>query len=68
MAYVYVRDEDSVIVGVYADQQTTPAGHTEHVYDWKSNGPWWVYKIIWNGPGDFTNTGIPHPDENDGLI
>ena len=68
MAYVYVRDEDSVIVGVYEAQQTVPAGYTEHEFEWHNHGPWWRMKIIWNGPGDFYNTLVEHPTENDGLI
>jgi hypothetical protein len=68
MAWVYVRDEDSVIVGVHAEQQPLPDGHTEYEFEWNNHGPWWKYKVLWNGPGDFTNTGIEHPDENDGLF
>jgi hypothetical protein len=68
MPFIYTRNEDNQIMGVFEVKQTTPAGHTEHEEPWYNNGPWWVRKIIRNGPGDYFDTGISQPDDNDGLM
>lgn len=68
MPFIYTRDEDNQVMGVFEDPQTTPAGHTEHEEPWYNYAPWWVYKVIRNGVGDYYNTGVPHPDDNDGLM
>lgn len=68
MAFVYTRDEDNQIVGVFEVAQTLPAGCSVHDEPWRNNGPWWIYKVIRNGAGDYYNTGIAHPDDNDGLM
>ena len=68
MAYIYVRDEDSTVVGVFEEQQTAPVAHTEFIENWLNYAPWWRVKVIRNGPGDYFNTEETHPDDNDGLM
>ena len=68
MPFVYTRDEDNQIMGVFENQQTIPEGHSEHEESWDNSAPWTRFIIIRNGVGDYYNTGVPHPDENDGLM
>lgn len=68
MAYVYVRNDDSVVIGVHAEQITLPAGVTEYSEDWVLDNLWSRLKLVRNEDGTYTNTGVAHPDDNDGLI
>lgn len=72
MDYVYVRDSDQVVVGVYESAlETTPSGVTRYEFPWKDTYPnyqWTKVKVIRNEDGTFTQTDVLHPDDDDGLI
>lgn len=68
MPFIYTKNEDDQVVGVFEVQQTTPAGHTMYEEPWLNFAPWWSFKVVRNGVGDYYNTGVPHPDDNDGLM
>jgi hypothetical protein len=68
MAYVYIRNDDSVVVAVKDYSIDTPANHTMYESQWDRNLRWTSYKIIRNSDGSYYDSQINHPDDNDGLF
>lgn len=68
MAFIYVRDLDSVVIGVHEEALQSYDGATQYEENWTLDNLWSRIKLVRNEDGTYFNTEEPHPDDNDGLI